>query len=254
VTQLLFEHTTPLAVHCPLPPPPVQHACPEPPHVPQLPFAHVPPMPGQLELAVTHRWFTQQPPPQSFASQQAWPAPPHCAQTPAPPPPAPPWQTYPLVHERPAQHAAAAPPHAAQTFPLQTPPVPQVLPVQQGWPGAPHAPPPELLAEASPPDVPELLDPPQQMTAASATIAIPALQANRFIVCSFAHIYAPQAPAQLDSNGRTARGLPSSSRYFDRRFAARSHQGDKPSDRRRVNAKRLRAYTRAHLAMGASFP
>jgi hypothetical protein len=70
----LFTHTTPLAVHCalPLPPPPApgQHACPAPPHVPQLPLVHVPVMPVQVEPAAVHWWFTQQPVPQPFASQQ----------------------------------------------------------------------------------------------------------------------------------------------------------------------------------------
>jgi hypothetical protein len=188
VTQLLFAHTTPLAVHCPLPPPLVQHAWPAPPHVPQLPAAHVAPTFGQLEPAVTHAWFTQQPPPQSFAVQQACPAPPHCAQMPAPPPP-PAWHTYPVEHARPAQHAAPAPPHVEQTFALQTAPWSQTAPVQQGCPAAPHAPPapellvPELLAEASP-AVPLVLAPPQQTTAIAPTTQSPAAQAHRVIARS----------------------------------------------------------------------
>jgi hypothetical protein len=71
--QLPFAHTTPLAVHWslpPPPPPPPQHAWPPAPQFPQLPLAQVPPMPGHAEPADTHVLFTQQPPPQSFASQQ----------------------------------------------------------------------------------------------------------------------------------------------------------------------------------------
>jgi hypothetical protein len=109
----------------------MQHACPAPPHMPQLPFVHVPPICGHIELAVTHARFTQHPPAQPFAAQHASPAPPHCAHTPAPPPP-PPWQTYPVEHEFPAQQAAPAPPHVAQTPLLQTAPAPHVPPMQQG--------------------------------------------------------------------------------------------------------------------------
>jgi hypothetical protein len=85
----------------------------------------------QVEFAVTQVRFTQQPPLQSFAAQQAIPALPHCAQMPAPPPP-PPWQTYPLGHVCPAQHAPPAAPHVEQMFPLHTAPVLHTLPVQQG--------------------------------------------------------------------------------------------------------------------------
>jgi hypothetical protein len=39
---------TPPAVHCPLPPPPMQHICPAAPHVPQAPLVHVPPIVGHV--------------------------------------------------------------------------------------------------------------------------------------------------------------------------------------------------------------
>jgi hypothetical protein len=114
-------------------------------------------MTGQLPLAATQRWFTQHPPPQPFASQHAWPGPPHWAHTPAP-------QTKPLPHDRPAQHASPADPHVAQTLPLHTKPLAQVAPGQHPCPGAPHAP---------PPFIPEF---PQQMIAIIPTIAKPRIQ------------------------------------------------------------------------------
>jgi hypothetical protein len=88
----LFTQTTPLAVHCmPFPIGEAQHIWPAPPHIPQLPPLHVPPMLGHIEPAAEHVPLTQQPPPQPFASQQGWPAAPHCAHTPPLPPP--PWHT-----------------------------------------------------------------------------------------------------------------------------------------------------------------
>jgi hypothetical protein len=39
----------------------MQQACPAPPQVPQLPFAHMPPTAGQVEPGPVQVWFTQQP-------------------------------------------------------------------------------------------------------------------------------------------------------------------------------------------------
>src|SRR5271165_4458316 len=98
------------AVHCPrLPPPcpPGQQACPAPPHVPQLPLVHVPPMTGHAEAAAVQFPFTQQPFPQPLASQHASPGAPHCP---------------------PAQHAA---PGSALQEPPGPPPVVPLVPPQQ---------------------------------------------------------------------------------------------------------------------------
>ncbi len=95
-TQLPFEQVTEGAVQTAL----VQQLCPEPPQLPQAPFAQVPPPPGQADPLPVHRLFTQQPPPpQVLRAQQASPAPPQCVQVPG----ACPVQTFSGEHWRPAQ-------------------------------------------------------------------------------------------------------------------------------------------------------
>ena len=86
-----------------------QHACPPPPQVPQLPFAQVPPTPGQTDPLPVQMLLIQQPPaPHVLAAQQASPGPPQWVHTPAP-------------------------------FPVQMSVASQALPAQQAWPGPPHA-------------------------------------------------------------------------------------------------------------------
>lgn len=122
-----------------LPPPAaVQQGWPGPPQVPQLPPAQVPPKSGQVEPEPVQvpllPLVTQQPPPlHVVAAQQAWPAPPHWVQTPAPPP----VQTSLASQARPAQQTWPGAPHAWQTPPTHAPPV-HMLPGQQAVPRAPH--------------------------------------------------------------------------------------------------------------------
>jgi len=135
----------------------VQQAWPVPPHVPQLPLAQVPPIPGHVLPEAVQVLVTQQPPPvQVSPAQQASPAAPQAEQTPAPFP----VHTNPVEHARPAQHASPPAPHAAHTpAPLQIAPALQVLPPQHAWPAAPHAPasPPLLLPLLLPEEPPLLL-------------------------------------------------------------------------------------------------
>src|SRR5271165_4182022 len=144
------------AVHCPrLPPPcpPGQQACPAPPHVPQLPVVHVPPMTGHAEAAAVQFPFTQQPFPQPLASQHASPGAPHCAHSP-------PLQAYPDGQDCPAQQASPAPPHAAHTPRVHTAPDPHSPPAQHAAPGS------ALQEPPGPPPVVPLVPPQQRMTAA----------------------------------------------------------------------------------------
>ncbi len=149
---------TPLAVQVAFTPVP-QQFCPEPPQVPQLPFAHVPITPGHVVPEPTQTLFTQQPPlPQVSPGQHALPAAPHAAHVPLPLPP----HTLPVEQDRPVQQACPPPPHDSQIPALQIAPLPQTLPAQHASPAAPHAPasPPLLLPlPLLPPDEPPLLLP-----------------------------------------------------------------------------------------------
>jgi hypothetical protein len=111
---------------------PLQHGWLAPPHVPQLPFVHVPPRLGHVDDADVQRLPTQQPPDaHSLSAQQGWPAAPHCVQTP-------PLQTSPALHIAPAQHGWPEPPHAVHMLPAHAPSV--HVPWQQLWPMAPQLP------------------------------------------------------------------------------------------------------------------
>jgi hypothetical protein len=82
-----------------------QHACDNPPQVPQLPLVQVPVMSGQVLPEATQLPATQQPPlPQTLPAQQAWPGPPQATQLPLP-------QARPELQVRPVQQAWPAPPH-----------------------------------------------------------------------------------------------------------------------------------------------
>jgi hypothetical protein len=77
----MFVWQTVLGAVQPTPPP--QHGWPAPPHVPQLPFMHVPAVPGHAEADEMHELlFPSQQPPEAHVlpSQHGCPAPPHCAQ------------------------------------------------------------------------------------------------------------------------------------------------------------------------------
>jgi hypothetical protein len=51
-------------------PPGLQHGCPLPPHVPQLPFAHTPATVGHIPPALAQVSPTQQPPPEQVLPPQ----------------------------------------------------------------------------------------------------------------------------------------------------------------------------------------
>jgi hypothetical protein len=126
----------------------MQQGCPAAPQVPQLPPEHVFPMMGHIDPEPTQIRFTQQPLPQPFATQHAWPAAPHVSQIPL-------LHTEPLPHVLPGQHCSPAAPQGPESPPplLAVPlllPVPELLPVPLLLPVDASPPPP-------PPPVPPLL-------------------------------------------------------------------------------------------------
>lgn len=147
----MFWHDTPAAVHAPF----MQHGCPEPPHVPQLPAVQVPPTLGHVFPAPVQVFMSQHPPlSQAPFAQHGSPGAPHAAQTPMPPPP--PRHTPPVTHVPLGQHAVPSAPQLPPSAPLDEPP--EELLEEDDPPAVPPSPPP------TPVDVP--VDPPHAQTRA----------------------------------------------------------------------------------------